>query len=148
MYKTNFLITFVIACQKANFWFCTQNYLLGVQNLIFDSQKQLKSAKNLFLQVLCTQKLVLDTQKLLLGTKPTICFFASNHKSYPKFCFWHVLDNFCRRRSDPLRSRSNTSKKFSAELWSLRALKNSPKTLSFHPLFNVLLFQNVWIFAA
>ena len=32
--------------------------------------------------------------KLLLGTKPTICFFASNHKSYPNFCFWHVLDNF------------------------------------------------------
>ena len=102
MSKTNFWITFVIGCQKANFWFCTQNYLLGVQNLIFDSQKQLKSAKNLFLQVLCTQKLVLDTQKLLLGTKPTICFFASNHKSYQKFCFWHVLDNFCRRRSDPL----------------------------------------------
>ena len=67
----------------------------------FVYKSRLKRVQNILLQVLCTQKLVLDTQKLLLGTKPTICFFASNHKSYQNFCFWHVLDNFCRRRSDP-----------------------------------------------
>ena len=83
------------------------------------------------------------TDSAYLAPTSTMIFTSHPIKSFQKFCFWHVLDNFCRRRSDPLRSRSNTSKKFSAELWSLRALKNSPETLSFHPLFNVLLFQNV-----
>ena len=34
-------------------------------------------------------------------TKSKISFLASNHKSYPKVGFGHVLDDFCRRRSDP-----------------------------------------------
>ena len=95
----------------------------------FECTKPVKISFWALLSDCVSQKSGFVHKKIVLCTKSKVCFLASNHKSYPKVGFGHVLDDFCIRRSNPLEviniSSKNLNRCLFPQSWDIRHINTS-----------------------